>query len=85
MINDCYEKGYISKKLRDFLFVTDCKLGTFRVLPKLHKTKFSLRPIINYKKHITRLICCLIDLIIRPYIVESESYIIIFIIYYLFD
>ena len=75
MINLCFDKNHISRKLRDFLFIMDCKLGTFRILPKLHKTKFSLRPIINYKNHITRLICCLIDLIIRPFIVESDSYI----------
>jgi hypothetical protein len=75
LINFCFEKKHISKKLKNFLYITDCKLGTFRVLPKLHKTKFSLRPIISYKKHITRLICGLIDLIIRPYVTESESYV----------
>jgi hypothetical protein len=75
LIAFCYEKNLISKKLRNKLYISECQLGTFRILPKLHKTKFSLRPIISYKKHITRLICFLIDFIIRPYIVESESYI----------
>jgi hypothetical protein len=75
LINFCYDKKHISKKLKNLLYSTECKLGTFRVLPKIHKAKFSLRPIISYRKHITKMICCLIDLIIRPYVTESESYI----------
>jgi len=37
----------ISKKLYDKLFKLNSKLASFRVLPKLHKDKFSSRPIVN--------------------------------------
>ena len=46
------------------------KLGKFRVLPKIHKDKFSTRPIINCKNHLTEKLCILVDLVIKP-IVQS--------------
>jgi hypothetical protein len=52
LINDklkfLLDNKHISKKLFNHLLPsTDSKLGTFRFLPKLHKSKFSIRPIIN--------------------------------------
>ena len=35
------------------LMVKNAKLGKFRILAKLHKTKFGIRPIINNTNHIT--------------------------------
>jgi hypothetical protein len=51
------------------------KLGNFRPVPKLHKEKFSCRPIINYTKTISYYLCILIDTILRPFIMRSETYI----------
>jgi hypothetical protein len=51
------------------------KLGSFRLLPKLHKEKFSCRPIVNCKNHPTERICQVIDLILQPLVKSTESYI----------
>ena len=56
-------------------FSTPTRFGTFRFLPKLHKDKFSLRPIINYKYHLTFYLCSLIDFILRPFVIQCDSYI----------
>ncbi len=58
----------ISKKLRKKLVLEKPKLGKFRILFKLHKSKLGLRPIINCKSHPTSLISLLIDLILQPFI-----------------
>ena len=50
------------------------RLGNFRVLAKLHKENFGIRPIINNKKHITSQICKLIDLIIKPVLYKTKTY-----------
>ena len=51
------------------------KLGTFRLLPKLHKSTFSCRPIINCFKHPTSILSKLIDTILQPLVKQSFSYI----------
>lgn len=61
-------KKIYQKNLYDSLKLNEYRLGTFRILPKLHKKKFSIRPIINYKKHVTSNLCSLIDFIVRPFI-----------------
>jgi hypothetical protein len=53
----------------------DGKLGSFRILPKIHKNVFGCRPIINYKNHFLNDICLLLNFIIRPYVINTESYI----------
>ena len=52
----------------------NCKVGSFRILPKIHKDKFSVRPIVNCLKHFTSDLCLLINLILVPYVMECESY-----------
>ena len=53
----------ISKRLYNNLLVKNPKIGKFRILPKLHKSKFSCRPIINCVDHPTSLICLFIDVL----------------------
>ncbi|CAF1038656.1 unnamed protein product [Brachionus calyciflorus] len=70
-INKCLHNllinNLISHKIFDCLVILNkVKLGKFRVLPKLHKDKFSTRPIINCKNHITEKLCILVDLVIKP-------------------
>ena len=48
VINKC-----ITKKLRNSLMDNDSKLGTFRILFKLHKNDLGLRPIVNCANHLT--------------------------------
>ena len=64
----------ISKNLFKGLIIKDPKIGKFRLLPKLHKSKFSCRPIINCVSHPTSLICLLIDLVLQPFVFSCESY-----------
>ncbi len=66
--------GSISKKLYNAIKI-DGKLGSFRILPKIHKNVFGCRPIINYKNHFLNDICLLLNFIIRPYVINTESYI----------
>ena len=63
----------ISKTIHDKLYldtntINEIQPGKFRVLPKLHKKEFGIRPIISCTKHPTRKLCILIDLIINPFI-----------------
>ena len=41
---------HISEQLYNNLIPLNAKLGRFRILPKLHKDKFNIRPIINCNK-----------------------------------
>ena len=70
-----FENKNISKKLFNSLINPNGKLGSFRILPKVHKSKFSCRPIINYKEHITCNLCLFLDCICRPFVKSTESYI----------
>jgi hypothetical protein len=76
ILNQQLRNKNISKKLHSKLrIISDLKLGSFRILPKVHKEKFGVRPIINYRNHITSVICCLIDFLLKPFVLKSESYI----------
>ena len=52
----------------------NCKVGSFRILPKVHKDKFSVRPIINCRDYLTTNLCLLVDLILRPFVLKCSSY-----------
>ena len=56
------------------LITRQSKLGKFRILCKLHKNKFGIRPIINNCAHPTSQICKFIDLLIKPRLMETLSY-----------
>ena len=65
----------ISPKLFNVLLVKNPKLGTFNILPKLHKNKFGTRPIINCINHPTSVLSHFIDLVLQPFILSSSTYI----------
>ena len=65
----------ISKRLYEVLKPLNSCLGKFRILPKLHKNKFGIRPIINCKNHPTSRLCKLIELILSPFVKKFDSYI----------
>jgi hypothetical protein len=72
---DLYKNKNISLELYKSLKINkNCKLGSFRILPKVHKTKLSVRPIINCVNHITSNLCLLMDIILKPFVMECESY-----------
>ena len=73
-LHDLYLNGHISKKLFSKLSCEQNSFGKFRILPKLHKENFSVRPIINCKMHFTSNLCLLIDLL-QPFVKNMPSYI----------
>ena len=74
-LHDLYLNGHISKKLFSKLSCEQNSFGKFRILPKLHKENFSVRPIINCKMHFTSNLCLLIDLLLKPFVKNMPSYI----------
>ena len=65
----------ISLIMHNFLYKSICKLGSFRLLMKIHKTKFGTRPIINSKSHPTENLSWLLDSILKPLLKLTDSYI----------
>ena len=69
--------AHINKKLAKHLIIDDDKVrfGKFRLMPKIHKSKFGIRPIINCNQHPTSKISLLIDCLLKPIVAGTESYI----------
>ena len=65
----------ISKRLFNSLILKDFKLGSFSILPKLHKTKFGTRPIINSIKHPSSNLSQFVDYILQPFVQSSGTFI----------
>jgi hypothetical protein len=76
-VNDLYNNGHISKQLKGYLLsnLGESKLGSFRLLAKLHKTKFSWRPIVNCRNHPNSKISLILDLLLKPIVMRTETYI----------
>lgn len=66
-----------SQRILNNLFVRNdlVKFGRFRLMPKLHKSKFGIRPIINCENHPTARISLLIDCLLKPIVYKTESFI----------
>jgi hypothetical protein len=73
-LDELFEKKMISKRLHKAINILGV-LGNFRILPKIHKETFSTRPIISYKRHFLNDLCFLLNFILRPYVLRTESYI----------
>jgi hypothetical protein len=68
------DHGHISDRLFKNLIPIENKLGKFKILAKIHKDKFSVRPIINNIDHPTSLLSQFIDLVFQPFVKNSSSY-----------
>ncbi len=76
--SDLYEL-YRSKDLHECIYKKlipgkNSKLGSFRLLAKLHKDKLGFRPIINCIAHPTSALALLVDCILQPFVKRSASY-----------
>ena len=71
MLNELVLNDDIPYQLKDFLILDNSKLGSYRLLMKLHKIKFSTRPIINSRSHPTENLSLLLDIILKPIIVKT--------------
>ena len=74
-LSDLYKSNEIKKVLYDKLVPKKSKLGSFRLLAKLHKDKLGFRPIINCISHPTSSLSLLIDCILQPFVKMNSSYI----------
>ena len=76
-LNSLLENNNISKRLFNLISkdIGSSKLGSYRLLPKIHKEKFSCRPIVNCRDHPTSNLSQLINLILQPHVQSSFSYI----------
>ena len=74
-LNELLNNGHISNRLyKQLLPKKSSTLGKFRILTKLHKDKFGIRPIINNINHPTIGLSQFIDLFLQPYVKNSESF-----------
>lgn len=66
--------NHISKKLLNRLrAASNSKSGNFRILPKIHKDKFGIRPIISSINHPTSNLCEFIDFCLQPLVKNCGS------------
>jgi hypothetical protein len=64
-----YNSSYISFDLKN-----KYSLGKFRILTKLHKTKFGTRPIVNCKNHPTMFLAEILHNLLEPFVKKSNSF-----------
>jgi hypothetical protein len=78
-INDTLEFLRDSKSITNRLFQVlipkNVQLGKFRLLPKIHKKKFDCRPIVNCRNTPTSNLALFLELILRKFVEDSQSYI----------
>jgi len=83
LINFMYQKKYITLNEKRFLLTdNDCNTRNFYMLPKIHKSRWSVpniqpkgRPIVNCKFTETYKIAIFIDYFLQPIVQKSKSYI----------
>lgn len=73
-INSLSDIKAISERLAKLIIIDSPKISNFRILPKLHKKTFGIRPIINSIDSATSKICRFMDLILQPFIRNTVSY-----------
>ena len=76
LLTDLEKSPHISTKLAAKLLNTikNKKLPKFRALPKLHKTKFDIRPLINCANSTTSPLSKTIDFILKPIMAKHLTY-----------
>ena len=70
-MDSLFEGKHIPKEIFEKLKldkIEDYTAGKFRILPKIHKNLFDIRPIINCSKHLTRKMCFLVHLMINKHV-----------------
>ncbi|CAF1085156.1 unnamed protein product, partial [Brachionus calyciflorus] len=73
-LNSLVDLGWISKRLKKLLIVDNPKLSKFRILPKIHKKNFSVRPIVNCISSPTSKLCLLVYILLQPIVEKCYSY-----------
>lgn len=77
-LNYLHDNGHIISSLFKKLINTlndNKSLPNFRIMPKLHKTKLGIRPLINCSKSISSILSKLLDFYFKPIVQKQYSYI----------
>ena len=76
-LNDLVKNNHLSLKFSNVLKVNEkiAQLGNFRLMAKVHKAEFDWRAIINCTNHPTSKLAMFFDFLIKPIIINSETYI----------
>ena len=72
-LSNLNKDGHISDQLFQKLLVNKCSLGKFKIMPKLHKASFGIRPIVSSINHPTSKLCFFVDYIFKDFISNSET------------
>ena len=78
MLDILFKNNHMHNKLFKFFDKTNSinnKIGTFRLLPKLHKQNFGIRPIINCKNSLLEPFSKLISILLKHIVVTQKTYI----------
>ncbi len=73
-IKNLNNNNHISDKLFRHLTLENCKLGKFKIQPKIHKSKFSIRPIVASINHPTTKISFVVDFLLQPIVTKQNTY-----------
>jgi len=75
-LEELCSNNHISTKMKKTLRINESlsKLGSIRLMAKMHKKTFDWRAIINCKRHPTSKISVFFDLLIKPIIINTETY-----------
>ena len=73
-LRSLFESKDINKQIWKMLHVKDAKIGKFRILPKLHKSKFGIRPIVSSIGHPNEKICALIDACLQTIVQNTSTF-----------
>ena len=74
-LTSIYINNNISKKLLNILSPNNTVLGNYRILPKLHKSKFGIRPLVNYNNTPTFNISKFLFILLNDNVKNFDSYI----------
>ena len=72
-LDNLLNKGHISNEFHKKFKFIGCKLGKFKLMPKLHKSKFGIRPIISSINHPTKDLCFFVDNVFKSFVSKSET------------
>jgi hypothetical protein len=76
-LNSLHDNGHISSKLFKTMieFISNNnKLANFKILPKLHKSKFGIRPLVNCSRSFSSAISKVLDFFFKPIVYSHFSY-----------
>ena len=75
LIHDLFIRGFITKKVKNYLWSSHCNTASFYLLPKIHKKNIPDRPIVSSNDCPSEKLSELVYLILNPLVQHTKSYI----------